>query len=219
MDDLVHALRANNNAELKKVFGPGGEDILSSGDPVSALSGKTITGKRVNADSALNYLLGQQLPTGSVLTLNNDIVSGWDAAGSPPAIVAETAPPSAPVGAANLLSTRAAAGLGEAKAVGALSVPPTWAAATPAVRPIALALPAAPAGFAPQAMAPGLEGSFGEMALAGTAGRAITSSITVYCVGITSCFPHRDPKSVILPLPPSRPPGADCWPPDDGCAV
>jgi PPE-repeat protein len=103
----------------------------------------------------------------------DDIVSGWDTAGSPPAIVAATAPPSAPVGGANLLSTRVAAGLGEAKSVGSLSVPPTWAAATPAVRPIALALPAAPAGLAAQAAAPGLEGSFGEMALAGTAGRAI----------------------------------------------
>jgi PPE-repeat protein len=109
----------------------------------------------------------------------DDIVSGWDAAGSPPAIVAETVPPSAPVGAPNLISTRVAAGLGEANSVGSLSVPPTWAAATPAVRPIALALPAAPAGLAPQAMAPSLEGSFGEMALAGTAGRAIREGFGV----------------------------------------
>ncbi|WAJ46273.1 PPE family protein [Mycobacterium sp. Aquia_216] len=103
----------------------------------------------------------------------DDIVSGWDATGVPSAAVAETVPSSAPGGAANLISTRVAAGLGEANTVGSLSVPPTWAAATPAVRPIALALPALPAGFAPQAMAPSLESSFGEMALAGTAGRAI----------------------------------------------
>jgi PPE-repeat protein len=101
----------------------------------------------------------------------DDIVSGWDATGVPSAAVSETVPSSAP--AADFMSTRAAAGLGQANTIGSLSVPPTWAAATPSVRPIALALPAAPAGLAPQAMAPSLEGSFGEMALAGTAGRAI----------------------------------------------
>ena len=36
------------------------------------------------------------------------------------------------------------AGLGEANTVGALSVPPTWTVATPAVRPVALTLPALP---------------------------------------------------------------------------
>jgi PPE-repeat protein len=101
----------------------------------------------------------------------DDVVSGWSAAG-PPTIVAESGPSSSGA-AANVVSTRVAAGLGEADAVGSLSVPPTWAAATPAVKPVALALPAAPAGVAPQAMAPSLQGSFGEMALAGTAGRAI----------------------------------------------
>ncbi|BBY22492.1 PPE family protein [Mycobacterium stomatepiae] len=101
----------------------------------------------------------------------DDIVSGWDANGVPSAAVSETVPSSAP--AADFMSTRAVAGLGQANTIGSLSVPPTWAAATPSVRPIALALPAAPAGLAPQAMAPSLEGSFGEMALAGTAGRAI----------------------------------------------
>ncbi|WAC90608.1 PPE family protein, SVP subgroup [Mycobacterium sp. Aquia_213] len=103
----------------------------------------------------------------------DDIVSGWDATGVPSAAVSETSPPSAPGAGTNFVSTRVAAGLGQANTVGSLSVPPTWAASTPAVRPIALALPAAPAGNAAQAMAPSLEGSFGEMALAGTAGRAI----------------------------------------------
>lgn len=101
----------------------------------------------------------------------DDIVSGWDANGGPSQIVTQTGPSSA--AGTNMVSTRVAAGLGEADTVGSLSVPPTWAAATPAVRPIALALPAAPTAVVPQAMAPNLESSFGEMALAGTAGRAI----------------------------------------------
>jgi hypothetical protein len=56
-------------------------------------------------------------------------------------------------------------------------VPPTWAAASPAVRPIALALPAAPAAIAPQAMTPSLGTTFGELALANTAGRAVRESL------------------------------------------
>ena len=103
----------------------------------------------------------------------DDIVSGWDASGTGPQIVVQTTTPSAPASTANVVSRTMSAELGEANTVGTLSVPPTWAAATPAVRPIALALPAAPAATAPQAMAPGLGSSFGEMALAGTAGRAI----------------------------------------------
>jgi PPE-repeat protein len=102
----------------------------------------------------------------------DDIISGWDATGVPSAAVAETTPSSA-AGGASVVSTRVAAGLGEANTIGSLSVPPTWAAATPAVRPIALALPALPPGFAPQAMAPSVDSVFGEMAMAGTAGRAL----------------------------------------------
>ena len=102
----------------------------------------------------------------------DDIVSDWDSSGAVPQIVMQTTTPSAPAATANVVSRSVSAELGEANAVGSLSVPPTWAAATPAVRPIALALPAAPA-VAPQAMAPSLGSSFGEMALAGTAGRAI----------------------------------------------
>ena len=102
----------------------------------------------------------------------DDIVSGWDASGTSPEAMVKSVTPSAPATTANVVSRSVSAGVGEANAVGALSVPPTWTAATPAVRPIALALPAAPAGLTP-AVAPSLGGSFGEMALAGTAGRAI----------------------------------------------
>jgi PPE-repeat protein len=103
----------------------------------------------------------------------DDVVSGWDAAGASPAVVVQAPIPEAVPATANVVRPVVSAGLGEADAIGPLSVPPTWTAATPAVRPIALALPAAPAAVAPQAMAPSLGSSFGEMALAGTAGRAI----------------------------------------------
>jgi PPE-repeat protein len=103
----------------------------------------------------------------------DDIVSDWDSTGTSPQIVMQTSPATAPVTTANVIKPMVSAELGEANAIGQLSVPPTWAAATPMVRPIALALPAAPAAAASQAITPSLGSSFGEMALAGTAGRAI----------------------------------------------
>ncbi|OBG00481.1 hypothetical protein A5773_04880 [Mycobacterium sp. 852014-52450_SCH5900713] len=106
----------------------------------------------------------------------DDIVSDWDANGAPVSIVRGVTP-AVPATTPNVLSTTTSAGLGEADSIGRLSVPPTWAAGTPAVRPIALALPAAPAGAAATAVVPGFESTFGEMALAGTAGRAIRDAV------------------------------------------
>jgi PPE-repeat protein len=68
---------------------------------------------------------------------------------------------------------RISGGLGDAKAVGNLSVPSTWTIATPAVRPISFTLPALPAGNAEQGARVGSGTTFGQMALAGLAGRAI----------------------------------------------
>jgi hypothetical protein len=51
--------------------------ILAGGDADPALAGKTITGKRLNTYGALNYLMGQQKPTGAVTTLTNDLIEGW----------------------------------------------------------------------------------------------------------------------------------------------
>ena len=45
------------------------------------------------------------------------------------------------------------AGLGEAKTIGALSVPPAWTYETTMIRPLAVALPAASAGAAAEASA------------------------------------------------------------------
>src|ERR1700733_7440925 len=55
------------------------------------------------------------------------------------------------------------AGLGQAGSVGGLSVPQSWATASPAIRLAATALPAAGLGGLPQAGAAGLGGSFGGM--------------------------------------------------------
>jgi PPE-repeat protein len=78
------------------------------------------------------------------------------------------------------LGASVAAGLGEANTVGALSVPPTWAIATPAVKPLAYTLPALPATTTASAAAAGEAGSsstLSEMALAGMAGRAMAGTV------------------------------------------
>ena len=114
----------------------------------------------------------------------DDIVSGWNGEKAWP----ETGP--APVEAfpASLLNLppgtvppSLSAGLGEANTVGALSVPPTWTVATPAVRPISYTLPALPETAASAAAAPAAEAGSGstlsEMALAGMAGRAMAGTV------------------------------------------
>jgi PPE-repeat protein len=104
----------------------------------------------------------------------DEIVSGW--AGVPSWPVAAPAPttPSFPV--ITSLGSPVSAGLGEANTVGALSVPPGWAAAAPAIRPAAMALPATTAGAAAEASAGGAGSLFSQMALASMAGRAMAGT-------------------------------------------
>jgi PPE-repeat protein len=112
----------------------------------------------------------------------DDIVSGW--AGVQPWPGTGSVPPTefpaiitnpGPLAAAPTSSV--SAGLGEANRVGALSVPPTWTVSTPAVRPVALALPTTSAGAAAESAAEGMTGAsgstFSDMALAGMAGSAM----------------------------------------------
>jgi PPE-repeat protein len=114
----------------------------------------------------------------------DDIISGWDGVkGWPeegPAPVTEfpatltNLPPGTIPPTSNI-----AGAMAEADTVGALSVPPTWAAATPAVRPVAVTLPTLPAA-APAAGQPADGGSgstLSEMALAGMAGRALAGTV------------------------------------------
>ncbi|GAB4595972.1 PPE family protein [Mycobacterium avium subsp. hominissuis] len=111
----------------------------------------------------------------------DDIISGW--AGVQPWPGTGEVPPSPfPVitNPAGGFGTLASAGLGQANTVGTLSVPPTWTAAAPAIRPAALALPAttvtAAAETAATAAPAGTGSLFGEMAAAGLAGRAMAGT-------------------------------------------
>jgi PPE-repeat protein len=116
----------------------------------------------------------------------DEIVSGW-AGVEPwpgtgtvpptefPAIITGPIAPSAPA---------VSAGVGQANTVGALSVPPTWTVSTPAVRPVAVTLPALPGTgvtAAAEAAAEGVTGAsgstFSDMALAGMAGRAMAGTL------------------------------------------
>jgi PPE-repeat protein len=99
-----------------------------------------------------------------------------------PSWLALGAPWAPPVEAATTtnLGAPVSAGLGEANTVGALSVPPTWTVATPAVRPVAYtlpALPATPTASAGPAGGAGSSSTLSEMALAGMAGRAMAGTM------------------------------------------
>ncbi|HYB35429.1 MAG TPA: SHOCT domain-containing protein, partial [Mycobacterium sp.] len=110
----------------------------------------------------------------------DDIVSGWAGIESWPGTA--PVPPTpfpviTPPGPTAVLAPSVSAGLGEANTVGALSVPATWTAATPAVRPVALALPATSVTTAGEALEAGSGSTFSEMALAGMAGRAMAGTL------------------------------------------
>lgn len=101
----------------------------------------------------------------------DEIVAGWAELAAIPG--AETEALSG--GVARVLPV--AAGVGQANTVGTLSVPPTWTAATPAVRPVALALPTTSIGIDPQAYSTSLGTTVGDLTMAGAAGRALGDRI------------------------------------------
>jgi len=113
----------------------------------------------------------------------DDIVSGWNGEqswpGTGPAPVKEFPAPTLNLPPGTVSAARVSAGLGQATAVGTLSVPATWTIATPMVRPISYTLPALPAaaGMVDEGSAPVSSNTFGQMALAGLAGRAIACSL------------------------------------------
>jgi PPE-repeat protein len=76
-------------------------------------------------------------------------------------------------GAAGLGASAVSAGVGRAGLIGALSVPPNWAAATPTIRLAASVLQGASVGAAPAAVVNVSESLLGGMALAGLAGNAL----------------------------------------------
>ncbi|MCV7100587.1 PPE family protein, SVP subgroup [Mycobacterium palustre] len=104
----------------------------------------------------------------------DDIVSGWAGIQSWPG-TAPVPPTPFPV-ITNLAGGSAmSAGLGEAKTIGALSVPPTWTYETTMIRPLAVALPAATTAAA-EASAGSAGSLFSQMALASLAGRAMAGT-------------------------------------------
>ncbi|OBI73545.1 PPE family protein, SVP subgroup [Mycobacterium asiaticum] len=118
---------------------------------------------------------------GTLLGLHTDeIISGWNGVepfpSTEPAPVKPFPAPLLNLPEGTVPRPRLSAGLGEANTVGALSVPPTWTVATPAVRPVSYTLPALSETAAKAAAAPAAEissGTLSQMALAGLAGRAM----------------------------------------------
>ncbi|OJZ72944.1 hypothetical protein BRW65_15790 [Mycobacterium paraffinicum] len=121
---------------------------------------------------------------GTLVGLHTDeILSGWSGEepfpGTEPAPVKPFPAPLLNLPPGTVPPPRASVGLGEANTVGALSVPPAWTVATPAVRPVAYTLPAlsgTDTTAAPAAGA-GSGGTLAQMALAGMAGRAMAGTV------------------------------------------
>jgi PPE-repeat protein len=111
----------------------------------------------------------------------DEIISGWQGEepfpGTEPAPVKPFPAPLLNLPEGTVPAPSLSASLGEASTVGALSVPPTWAVATPSVRAIAYTLPALPGTAVSATAVPAAEAGVGstlsEMALAGMAGRAM----------------------------------------------
>ena len=145
----------------------------------------------------------------------DDIVSGWAGIETWPGSAA--VPPSPFPVITNLAGGSAvSAGLGEARAIGALSVPSGWTAAAPEVRLAATALPAAGVGAAAEASAGGAGTLFSQMMLAGMAGRAMAGTAAAgggggsagrERVGAATRKPAQPPELEPTEPPPSPPGG------------
>jgi hypothetical protein len=122
----------------------GGGSPAAPGDPISSNAGAAIGtpfnwAQNFSAASSDMFDLaqGQYVPTGSVDTTSD--ISVLSALTATPAATA-----AAPVGAGGLGAMPVTAGVGQASSIGAMSVPPAWAAGAPAaVSPAPTAMPAA----------------------------------------------------------------------------
>ena len=151
-------------------LGFGGRDLLGLAADLSAV----FVDPEIGTAGLASAVVALPFDVAGALTglHTDDIVSGWAGVQAWPGD-APVPPTPFPV-ITNLAGGSAAtAGLGQANVVGGLSVPPTWTAAAPAVRPAALALPATSVGAAAQASSGSSGSLFGEMAAASMAGRAM----------------------------------------------
>ncbi len=127
--------------------------------------GTTVRGLLINADR--DYAMGNGPFTGNGpggTMLPEWIINGSGGIGAP----------------SDAVPSPVAAGLGRGTAVGSLSVPPGWASAAPAYRPVACALPLA-TDSALDISAGTSSTLFGEMALSGIAGGAVGSTASLGC--------------------------------------
>ena len=130
----------------------------------------------LGADSALGVTALPYDVAGYYVGIHtDDIVSGWAGIQTWPG-QAPVPPTLFPVITNLAGGSAASAGLGEAKTIGALSVPPAWTAETTMIRPLAVALPVTTMGAAAEASAGSAGSLFSQMALAGMAGRAMAGT-------------------------------------------
>lgn len=113
---------------------------------------------------------------------SDEILSDLDGVEPFPGSEAAPVKPLPNVPAGTVPPPRISAGLGEANAVGALSVPPAWTIATPAVRPVAYTLPALSGTSGTQVNASAAPAASSgstpaQMALAGMAGGALAGAV------------------------------------------
>ncbi|MDT5147430.1 MAG: hypothetical protein QOC58_2075 [Mycobacterium sp.] len=127
----------------------------------------------IGVDSAAGFTALPYDVSGYYVGLHtDDIVSGWAGVQSWPGNAPAPPTPFPVITGGSAVS----AGLGQANTVAGLSVPPAWTSATPAVRSVAIALPATSIGAAAQASSGGTGSLFGEMAAASMAGRAMAGT-------------------------------------------
>lgn len=156
-------------ASLISIFinGPSGIAALGALTPVAPLG---LAGFPYVVEGALSGLHEDQIISGWAG------VEPWPGTGSVPptefpAIITHPGP------LAGSSASSVSAGLGEANKIGALSVPPTWTVATPAVRPVALALPRTGVGAPAAGLAGNSVNPLSDMALAGMAGSAMGATL------------------------------------------
>ncbi|KAA8960174.1 PPE family protein [Mycobacterium sp.] len=167
----------NNAATSAQTFSPTMTsllDLLSSSSPLSIaadLLDTSLRGVLVGAAGLVNTMFGMNL---DILWMQGAISSvGLSAASGPQFGASMTALDADLAAAAPVVSAQ----LGSAALAGGLSVPPSWAAATPTVKLVASGLHGTGTAAAPVVAAKTIEGLAGQMTLASAVGGALGKAI------------------------------------------